>query len=131
MIKTKVQTRFDPRKLKQAVGRANFRGLGHAGAAIRLTARRLIRKSPRKSVPGTPPHTRKGRLRGAIKYALTPGKQSVVIGPDYAVAADAGAAHEFGGRFRSEFYPKRAFMGPALEKVKDRLPRIWAASVRP
>ncbi|NJL32247.1 MAG: hypothetical protein HC898_11875 [Phycisphaerales bacterium] len=61
---------------------------------------------------------------------LLPGA-AVVIGPDYANVADAGAAHEFGGRFRQEHYPRRAFMGPALEKVKDRLPRMWAGSVTP
>jgi hypothetical protein len=61
---------------------------------------------------------------------VTPGKQSVVIGPDYVVAADSGMAHEFGGKFRHERYPKRPFMGPALEKVKDRLPSFWAGSVK-
>mgnify|MGYP005614270345 CR=1 FL=1 len=59
-----------------------------------------------------------------------PGKQSVVIGPDAEVVADSGAAHEFGGRFRQENYDKRPFMGPALEKTKDRLPRMWAGSVK-
>lgn len=134
MVKAKAKTQFDPRKLKQAVERANFQGLGHAGAAIRLQARHSIRKSRQKSAPGTPPHTRKGRLRGAIKYAVTSGGggggQSVVIGPDYQVAADSGAAHEFGGRFRQENYVKRPFMGPALEKTQDRLPPMWAGSVR-
>lgn len=130
MFNAKGKTKFDSRKLKQAVDRGNFRGLGHAAAAIRLTARHSIRKSRKKSDPGSPPHTRKGRLRNAIKYALAPDKQSVVIGPDYAVAADSGAAHEFGGRFRNENYAKRAFMGPALEKVKDRLPPMWAGSVK-
>ncbi|NJL32248.1 MAG: hypothetical protein HC898_11880 [Phycisphaerales bacterium] len=73
MVKVRAKTQFDPRKLKQTLGKANFRGLGHAGAVIRLMARHSIRKSARKSAPGKPPHTRKGRLRGAIKYALTSG----------------------------------------------------------
>jgi hypothetical protein len=130
MVKAKAKTKFDGKKVMAATKRANITNLGHAGAAIRLQARHSIRKSSKKSAAGTPPHTRKGRLRNAIKYAVTPGKQSVVIGPDYEVAADAGVAHEFGGRFRNENYDKRPFMGPALEKVKDRLPPMWAGSVK-
>lgn len=130
MVKAKAKTRFDGKKVVKAAQRANITSLGHAGAAIRLTARRSIRKSDASSTPGTPPHTRKGRIRNAIKYAVVAAAQSVVIGPDHEVAADSGAAHEFGGRFRQENYDRRPFMGPALEKTKDRLPRMWAGSVK-
>ena len=130
MVKAKAKTKFDGKKVMNAAKRPNITNLGHAGAAIRLVARHSIRKAAGPSAPGTPPHTRKGGIRNAIKYALTPGKQSVVIGPDYAVAADSGVAHEFGGRFRNENYDRRPFMGPALEKVKDRLPPMWAGSVK-
>lgn len=125
-----VRTQFDGQKVSKAAQKANITNLGHAGAAIRLAARRSIRKNPKRSPPGTPPHTRQGRLRNAIKYALAADKQSVVIGPDYAVAGDSGRAHEFGGRFRGDHYERRAFMGPALMKVKDRLPPMWAGSVK-
>lgn len=130
MVKTKAKTKFDPRKLKAAAKRGNITSLGHAGAAIRLAARRSIKKSKKPSPPGAPPHTRKGRVRNAIKYAVVAAAQSVVIGPDHAVAADSGAAHEFGGRYRQENYDKRPFMGPALQKIKDRLPTLWAGSVK-
>jgi hypothetical protein len=130
MVKAKAKTKFDGKKVMNVAKRASITNLGHAGAAIRLTARHSIRKAKGPSTPGTPPHTRKGRIRNAIKYAVTSGKQSVVIGPDYAVAADSGAAHEFGGRYRRENYDRRPFMGPALEKVKDRLPPMWAGSVK-
>jgi len=130
MVKAKVKTKFDGKMVSAAAKRANITNHGHAGAAIRLAARHSIRKAKGPSTAGTPPHTRKGRIRNAIKYALAPGKQSVVIGPDAEVAADSGAAHEFGGRFRQENYDKRPFMGPALEKTKDRLPRMWAGSVK-
>ncbi len=50
--------------------------------------------------------------------------------PTCLTLATAGNAHEFGGKFRREHYPKRPFMGPALEKVKDRLPPMWAGSIR-
>src|SRR5690606_25919908 len=130
MVKAKAKTKFDGTKVTKAAKRGNITSLGHAGAAIRLTARRSIKKAKGPSAPGTPPHTRKGRVRNAIKYAVTAAKQSVVIGPDHAVAADSGSAHEFGGRYRQENYDKRPFMGPALQKVKDRLPRLWAGSVK-
>ncbi len=130
MVSARAKTKLDARKLTSVARKGSITSLGHAGAAIRLQARHSIRKSKKPSSPGTPPHTRKGRLRNAIKFAVTPEKQSVVIGPDYAVAADSGAAHEFGGRFRHENYDKRRFMGPALENVQPRLPSMWAGSVR-
>ena len=126
----KATIKFDGKKVTKAAQRGNITSLGHAGAAIRLQARHSIRKSKKPSTKGTPPNTRKGRLRNAIKYALTPSKQSVVIGPDYDVAADSGSAHEFGGKFRHEKYDQRAFMGPALENVQPRLPSFWAGSVK-
>ena len=130
MISAKAKTKFDARKIVKAAKKANITNLGHAGAAIRLTARRSIRRNNKAAAPGTPPHTRKGRLKNAIKYAVVKDKQSVVIGPDVAVAGTSGRAHEFGGHYRDENYPRRPFMGPALEKVKDRLPPMWAGSVR-
>jgi len=123
-------TTFDAGKVEKAVRNASFRNLGHAGGAIRLTARRSIKKRRKASPPGQPPHTRRGQLRGAIVYAVEKDRQSVVVGPQHRDVGDVGLAHEFGGRFRGQTYPKRAFMGPALEKVKDRLPRKWANSVR-
>jgi hypothetical protein len=108
----KATTKFDGKKVRDAAKRGTITSLGHAGAAIRLQALHSIRKGKKPSPAGSPPHTRKGRLRNAIKYALTTSKPSVVIGPDYAVAADSGSAHEFGGKFRRERYNKRPFMGP-------------------
>jgi hypothetical protein len=130
MIATKAKTSFDAKKVRDAARKGNITSLGHAGAALRLQARHAIRKGKKPSPAGTPPHTRKGRLRNSIKYAVTASKQSAVIGPDYAVAADAGMAHEFGGKFRREKYDRRPFMAPALESVKDRLPSFWAGSVK-
>jgi hypothetical protein len=130
MVGAKVRTTFDGKKLRNAVAKGNITSLGHAGAAIRLQARRSIKKAKGASSPGSPPHTRKGRLRNAIKYAVTGGKQSVVIGPDAEVAGTSGTAHEFGGAYKRERYTKRPFMGPALEQVQDRLPPMWEGSVK-
>jgi len=130
MVGMRIHTRDDVPKVLRQLRRANIESLGHAGAAIRLAARRSIRRSPKPSLPGTPPKTRRGQLRRAILYAVERHQQRVVIGPAYSIVGPSAMAHEFGGRFRHERYDRRAFMGPALEKVKDRLPRMWISSVR-
>lgn len=130
MVSAKVKTKFDARKVVKAARAGSITSLGHAGAAIRLAARHSIRKGKKASQAGTPPNTRKGRLRNAIKYAVSKSPPSAVIGPDAEVAGTSGKAHEFGGRYKKEHYDKRAFMGPALEKTKDRLPAFWAGSVK-
>src|ERR1044071_2915199 len=117
-LKSKLQ--FDDRKLQRAAKAGNITSLGHAGAAIRLQARHSIRKSAKSSPAGRPPNTRRGQLRGAIKYAVEKTLQSVVIGPDVQDVGTSGKAHEFGGHYRKENYPKRPFMGPALDKVQPR-----------
>ena len=130
MIEMKIRTRSDIPKVMRAVRRANIRSLGHAGAYIRKVARHSIRRSPNPSAPGRPPHTRKGQLRRSILYAVTKDKQSVVIGPSVALVGTSAMAHEFGGRYKRERYPRRRFMGPALEQTRAKLPRHWAGSVR-
>ena len=130
MIDLRVQTQMDVQKVLRKAKRANIESLGHAGASIRLTARRSIRRSPKPSAVGRPPHTRRGLLRRAIVYAVDKYRQMVIIGPAYGVIGLSATAHEFGGRYRRQYYKKRRFMGPALEKTKNRLPRHWAASIR-
>ena len=54
---------------------------------------------------------------------------------DFTIAAhrivgQSARAHEFGGRYKRQRYPKRPFMGPALTKTKDRLPKHWAGSIK-
>lgn len=126
----KVKVHFDAKKVRKAAKAGSIKSLGHAGAAIRLVARRSIKKSKKPSLADTPPHTRKGRLRNAIKYSVDAGKQSVVIGPDQAVAGTSGKAHEFGGQYKRERYDKRPFMGPALKEAAPRLPTFWSGSIK-
>jgi hypothetical protein len=130
MVGMTIHTRDDVPKVLCQLRRVNIESLGHAGGAVRLAARRSIRRSPKSSLPGTPPHTRRGQLRRAILYAVERHQQRVVIGPAYDIVGRSPMAHEFGGRFRHERYDRRPFMGPALEKIKDRLPRMWGTSVR-
>ena len=130
MIGVKAKTRMDPKKVTKAARAGSIQSLGHAGAALRLTAKRSIRRSQKPSTPGTPPHTRAGQLKRAIVYAVEKDKQSVVIGPAYGEMGPSAMPHEHGGAFRGGKYPRRPFMGPALAKIKDRLPKEWANSVR-
>ena len=130
MIEMKVQTRLDVQKVLRKARRSNIESLGHAGAAVRLTARRSIRRSPKPSAAGTPPHTRRGLLRRAIVYALDKYRQLVVIGPAYGTVGLSATPHEFGGKYKRQSYDRRPFMGPALEKTRNRLPRHWSGSVR-
>jgi len=130
VISVKVTTKNETRNLLAKARQGSFKSLGHAGAAIRLTARRSIRRRKSASPVGTPPSTRRGQLKRAIAFAVEKQQQLVVIGPQHEVVGESAKAHEFGGRYRREQYEKRPFMGPALEKVKDRLPPLWAGSVR-
>ena len=98
MIQVKTQVRLDKTKVIKKVEQANFRSLGHAGGAIRLTARRSIRRSKKPSRPGTPPHTPTGRLKRSIRYEVT--ANDVVIGPVNEIGGKLWNLHEFGGRVR-------------------------------
>jgi hypothetical protein len=130
MIGAKVKTKDETKKVLAKAKQGNFKSLGHAGAAIRLTAKRSIRKRKKASPEGQPPHTRKGQLRGAILFDVDKQKDLVVIGPDHSKVGASGSAHEHGGKYKRQRYPKRPFMGPALEKTQDRLPKLWAGSVK-
>ena len=130
MIGMHSRSRFDVETVRRRAEQGSFRSLSHAAAAIRLTARRSIRRSQRPSAAGAPPHTQRGLLRGAIMYGVEKYRDSAVIGPTHERVGTSAMAHEFGGRYRREMYPKRPFMGPALEKLTPRLPGFWAGSVR-
>jgi hypothetical protein len=130
MIGMRSESEFDVEAVRKRAERGSFRSLSHAAAAIRLTARRSIRKSTSYSAPGTPPHTRRGQLRGAIVYAVERHADRALIGPTHERVGASGMAHEFGGKYRRERYPKRPFIAPALEKVAPRLAGLWEGSVR-
>jgi len=130
MIGIRSRSRFDIEIVRKRAEQGSFHSLAHAAAAIRLTARRSIRRSKSYSAPGTPPHTRRGLLRGAIVYGVERHRDRALVGPTYERVGTSAMAHEFGGRYRKERYPKRPFMGPALEKLTPRLPGFWAGSVR-
>ncbi len=130
MVGMKAKTKSQMQRVAKKAKRKGIENLGHAGAAIRLTAKRSIRKRKGPAPAGQPPHTHTKRLPSAIKYAVEKPKGRVVIGPDVESFGTAGKAHEHGGAYKQEYYEPRPFMGPALEKTKERLPRMWAGSVK-
>jgi len=124
------RTRMDTKKVRRKTKRAGIENLGHAGAAIRLVARRSIRRRKKKSAAGQPPSTRQGQVKRALAYKVEKEKDLVVVGPEEPVVGTSAAAHEHGGRYKGDRYEKRPFMGPALEETQPRLPRLWRGSVR-
>src|SRR5687767_14215677 len=107
MVRAKVKTKMAAAKVAKAARAGSITSLGHGAAAIRLQAKHAIKKSKKPSQPGRPPNTRRGQLRGAIKYAVTNSPPSAVIGPDIENVGTSGKAHEFGGKYRREYYDRR------------------------
>lgn len=78
-----------------------------AARYVQTVARRSIKFLPKRkrgldygkqaSTPGTPPHTRSGRLKKSIIYEITGKKKEAFIGPSYKAIADIGGLHERGG----------------------------------
>ena len=131
MIAMRARTQLDRRGLQRRAQSGSITSLGHAGAALRLVARHSIRRSARAAMPGAPPHTRRGQLKRALRFAVEPAAQRVFIGPTHPLVGRSAVAHEFGGRYRGQRYPARPLMGPALSSLRHRLPRFWANSVKP
>jgi len=131
---------FDRAKVKGAVDRAARKVLSKFGAFVRQTAKGSIRKRQKPSQPGTPPSSHTGLLKRLIFFGFDPAKKSVVIGPaPLRAAVEAPPLLEYGGRARrknrkgklvSANYKARAFMAPAFEKEKSKLPTLWANSVK-
>lgn len=115
----KIQLRLD--RIQRAVDKARAGSLYAVGYLISTIAKGKISRSRDRSPPGQPPATRRGLLRRAIRYAVSDDKRSVVVGPTHQMVGTAGKAHEFGGRYKRQRYPKRPFMGPALQEA---LPKI-------
>ncbi|MGV3483367.1 MAG: hypothetical protein ACO1RT_02985 [Planctomycetaceae bacterium] len=97
MLNLQSRTQFNSQPLRRKVDQATFRSLGHAGGAIRLTAKRSIRRNKQPSRPGTAPHTPTGMLKRVIRYEVGPAKDSVAIGPINEIAGKLWNLHEFGG----------------------------------
>lgn len=134
---------FDRPKVRRAVDKAKRQVLSRGGAFIRTTAKRSIRKRKGTAPPGKPPHSHEGSLRRLIFFGYDKQTDSVVVGPVGFRRGTAPNVLEFGGtavvekrlrrgrRVRRRVrIAQRAYMGPALEKERPKLPKLWANSVR-
>ena len=120
---------FDEDGLVARVARASREFLRRAGAYVRKVAQRKVSTSPKPSTPGQPPHTRKGALKRGILFGAD-GDKSVLVGPGFNQVGTSLAAHEFGGRYKKERYPRRPLMGPSLKESAPRLARMWVGAVK-
>jgi len=127
----KCRVEFDERRIIVAVQNGNLTALRRAGAYIRKAARNQVSASEKASMPGMPPHTRRGLLKSSLLFGVEKRTQSAVIGPAESFIGTAMVAHEFGGRYRKRRYPKRPLMGPTLRKTASKLPDLWEKSVKP
>lgn len=103
--------------------------LSHAAAGIRKDARASLRRAKGASEPGSPPHSRRGRLRNAIIFAVDKPNLTAVIGPRADLAGTSGAAHEFGGEYKGQHYPPRPFMAPAMKGRLEQFAGSFAGSI--
>jgi len=97
MVGMKVRSRMDSRKVVRASRRGSIKSLGQAGAYLRGIAKRSIKVSKDSAPAGHQPHSRKGRLKGAILFGVEKEQQRVVIGPTVTAVGRIGRTHEFGG----------------------------------
>ena len=120
---------FDIAKLLRKKHGGAIRTWSRAAASVRKTAMRSIRRRKGPSSPGSPPHTKTRRLPRSILYDVNKQQEYAIIGPAHHLIGLAGAAHEFGGRFRGAQFPVRSFMRPALNLTLPRLPSMWTGSI--
>lgn len=122
-----IKTEDTTKRVRDAADKANFRNFNHAAASIRKDALSTLERSEGASQPGTPPHTRKGLAKRALRYDAD--KTGAVIGFAYGVIGTAMSAHELGGEYKGEHYPQRATVGPALDRAAPRLAGEWSGTI--
>jgi len=137
---------FDRKKVLSAVDKATGRVLSRFGAFVRQTAKSSIRRRKNPSKPGQAPTNWTGLLKKFLFFSFDRSKRSVVIGPARLnkPSNDAPELLEHGGtaprrdpkgrnrkgKRKTARYRARPYMGPAFEKEKKQLPRLWRDSVR-
>ena len=125
----KCDVEFDEDGLVARIARASREILRRAGAYVRRIAQRKVATSPKPSQPGSPPHSRKGLLKRSILFG-SDGDSSVLVGPGFNLVGPSMSAHEFGGKYRRERYPKRPLMGPSLKESAPHLAKMWKDAVK-
>lgn len=131
---TATQLFFDRPAVIRAMDAAQRRALAKAGATVRTTAARSIRKRKGVSRPGQPPSSHEGSLRRLMRFGWDPSRRVVVVGPLKFGKGEAPALLERGGVVsrdgeRARYRP-RPFMAPALEKSTRTLPAAFRGTLK-
>ena len=126
----KCEVEFDEDGLVARIAKASREFLKRAGAYVRTVARRKVLTSPKPSLPSQPPHSRRGLLKRGILFGLERDGKSVLVGPGFRFVGESMWAHEFGGKYRKERYPKRPLMGPSLKESVPHLAKMWDGVVK-
>ena len=71
-----------------------------------------------------------GGCPGVEGFGLGNGDRSVLVGPGFSFVGESASAHEFGGKYRKERYPKRPLIGPALKESAPHIAKMWDNAVR-
>ena len=115
-----------------------YRSLGHAAASVRLTVKRLIVISDKRSKPGEPIHSRLGQAKKAVFYEVDRAGQDAVIGFSHQRMGTSMQVHEEGGWAQSKkgaqkpgYYPARPTIGPALDANRVRFAQSFVDSIGP
>ena len=121
---------FDEATLIAKVSKASLDVLRRMGAYVRTVARRKVKTSDKPSLPGTPPNSKTGALKRGILFGVERHEKSVLIGPGFKFVGTSASAHEFGGKYKKERYPKRPLMGPSLRESIPHLSKMWRDAVK-
>ena len=124
------EVEFDADGLVARAAKASVDVLRRMGAYIRRVAQSKVRQSRNPSQPGEPPHTRRGALKRGILFGVDRRTGSVVVGPSIRFVGTSMQAHEFGGGYKRERYPKRPLMGPSLRESAPHLAKMWENAVK-
>lgn len=124
------EVEFDADGLVARAAKASVDVLRRMGAYIRRVAQSKVRQSRNPSQPGEPPHTRRGALKRGILFGVDRRANSVVVGPSIRFVGTSMQAHEFGGGYKRERYPKRPLMGPSLRESAPHLAKMWEDAVK-
>ena len=127
----RAEVEFDREGLTARIAKASVEALRRVGAYVRRVARSKVHPSQKPSQPGNPPHSKTGALKRSILFGLERREATVVVGPSERFLGTSMAAHEFGGAYKRERYPKRPLMGPSLKESIPRLAKFWRDAVKP
>lgn len=125
-----VSVEFNEKRLLVLTRKGSIAALRRAGAYLRGAAQRAVVISSQPALPGKPAHSRQGRLKRSILFAVERQRMAVLVGPAFSIMGRSMTAHEYGGTFRGREYPKRPLMGPTLRSTTPQLAAFWRDTVK-